>query len=109
MVGGSVLVTSDRQLGGDLTIKESSYVYVEGVNGPAGPDGEKDGLHLEGLALHGDGVFVARGEGADTRLTLAYDMDFSDFEGWIRAENLTFVLTPREASLFLRLSAGAPV
>lgn len=103
MVGGSVLVTSDRQLGGDLTIKESSYVYVEGVNGPAGPDGEKDGLHLEGR------VFVARGEGADTRLTLAHDMDFSDFEGWIRAENLTFVLTPREASLFLRLSAGAPV
>lgn len=110
VVGGSVLVTSasayDRQLGRDLTIKESSYVHVKGVNEPAGSDGEKDGLHLEGLALHGDGVFVARGEGADTRLTLADDMVFSDFEGWIRAENLTFVLTPREASLFTKGKAN---
>ena len=108
VVGGSVLVTSasayDRQFGRDLTIKESSYVYVNGVN--ERPDGEKGGLHLEGLALHGDGVFVARGEGADTRLTLAGDMNFSDFEGWIRAENLTFVLTPREADLFTKGKAN---
>lgn len=108
VVGGSVLVASasayDRQFGRDLTIKESSYVYVEGVN--KRPDGEKDGLHLEGLALHGDGVFVARGEGADTWLTLADDMNFSDFEGWIRAENLTFVLTPREADLFTKGKAN---